>query len=175
MRERESDEFCATVIPSSLSADERNVVRQALAGMLWSKQFYYYDVDRWLEEHDADPFRADRHTAPRNAHWHHMYNADIISMPDKMGISLVLGLGLGISHFASNARRPGFWQAAVGPDSTGQLFTSQRPTTRVRVELRRCQPAGSRVVNHLYIPSRNGQARQRGHRVAGTQLSETAP
>jgi hypothetical protein len=82
-REREADEFYATVIPSSLNADEGNVVRQALAGMLWSKQFYYYDVDRWLEEHEADPFRADRQTAPRNDHWHHMYNADIISMPDK--------------------------------------------------------------------------------------------
>jgi len=82
-REREADEFYATVIPSSLSADEGNVARQALAGMLWSKQFYYYDVDRWLEEHDADPFRADGHTARRNNHWHHMYNADIISMPDK--------------------------------------------------------------------------------------------
>jgi len=82
-RKREADEFYATVIPSSLSADEGNVARQALAGMLWSKQFYYYDVDRWLEEHDADPFRADGHTARRNNHWHHMYNADIISMPDK--------------------------------------------------------------------------------------------
>src|ERR1700741_1882990 len=82
-REREPEEFYANGIPSSLNADEGNVVRQALAGMLWSKQFYYYDVDRWLEEHDADLFRTARHTAPRNDHWHHMYNADIISMPDK--------------------------------------------------------------------------------------------
>jgi Glycosyl hydrolase family 63 C-terminal domain len=83
MREREADAFYRTVIPSSLTADEANVMRQALAGMLWSKQFYYYDVDRWLKEHDADPFKANRRAAPRNEHWHHMYNADIISMPDK--------------------------------------------------------------------------------------------
>ena len=83
LREREADAFYAKVIPPSLSADEANVMRQALAGMLWSKQFYYYDVDRWLEEHDADPFKPGRHTAPRNGNWHHMYNADIISMPDK--------------------------------------------------------------------------------------------
>jgi hypothetical protein len=57
-------------------------MRQAIAGMLWSKQFYYYDLDRWLEEHGADPFKPVRR-APRNDHWHHMYNADIISMPDK--------------------------------------------------------------------------------------------
>ncbi|MBV8362350.1 MAG: glucosidase, partial [Deltaproteobacteria bacterium] len=77
-RRREADEFYATIIPSSLSADEANVMRQALAGMLWSKQFYYYDVDKWLEEHGADPFKPRRH-APRNDHWYHMYNADIVS------------------------------------------------------------------------------------------------
>jgi hypothetical protein len=81
-RLREADAFYATVIPSSLDADEANVMRQALAGMLWSKQFYYYDVDRWLEEHGDDPFKPKRR-AIRNDHWHHMYNAEIISMPDK--------------------------------------------------------------------------------------------
>jgi hypothetical protein len=81
-RLEEADAFYASVIPLSLSADEANVMRQAIAGMLWSKQFYYYDLDRWLEEHGADPFKPIRR-APRNDHWHHMYNADIISMPDK--------------------------------------------------------------------------------------------
>jgi hypothetical protein len=81
-RRQEADQFYAVVIPSSLNADQANIMRQALAGMLWSKQFYYYDVDKWLEEHGADPFKPRRH-APRNDHWHHMYNADIISMPDK--------------------------------------------------------------------------------------------
>jgi hypothetical protein len=51
--------------------------------MLWSKQFYYYDVDRWLEERGAAPFKPNRRAAPRNEHWHHVSNADIISMPDK--------------------------------------------------------------------------------------------
>jgi hypothetical protein len=78
----EADEFYASVIPRSLDDDAANVMRQAVAGMLWSKQFYYYDVDRWLEEHGADPFNPKRR-APRNDHWHHMYNADILSMPDK--------------------------------------------------------------------------------------------
>ena len=58
-------------------------MRQALAGMLWSKQFYHYDVDKWLEERGADPFKPARKAAPRNEHWHHMYNGDVISMPDK--------------------------------------------------------------------------------------------
>ncbi|HCU25595.1 MAG TPA: glucosidase [Deltaproteobacteria bacterium] len=82
-RIQEADEFYASVIPASLNADEANVMRQALAGMLWSKQFYFYDVDKWLEERGADPFKPGRKAAPRNDTWHHMYNGDIISMPDK--------------------------------------------------------------------------------------------
>ncbi len=82
-RRREADEFYREVIPASLSADQANVLRQALAGMLWSKQFYHYDVDKWLEERGSDPFKETRKQAPRNEHWHHMYNGDVISMPDK--------------------------------------------------------------------------------------------
>jgi hypothetical protein len=82
-RRQEADEFYAAVIPSALNTDAARVMRQALAGMLWSKQFYYYDVDRWLTERGADPFKPKRRIAPRNDHWHHMYNAEILSMPDK--------------------------------------------------------------------------------------------
>jgi hypothetical protein len=82
-RRREADEFYAAVIPASLGADGANVMRQALAGMLWSKQFYHYDVDKWLEERGSDPFKPTRKAAPRNDSWHHMYNGDVISMPDK--------------------------------------------------------------------------------------------
>jgi hypothetical protein len=82
-RRKDADAFYASVIPSSVDADRRLVMRQALAGMLWSKQFYHYDVDRWLEEHGAEPFKANRRAAPRNDGWHHMQNADVISMPDK--------------------------------------------------------------------------------------------
>jgi hypothetical protein len=82
-RRREADEFYAQVIPSSLDADAANVMRQALAGMLWSKQYYNYDVDRWLSERGADPYKPRFGTATRNDRWHHMLNADVLSMPDK--------------------------------------------------------------------------------------------
>jgi len=82
-RRQEADEFYAAIIPPSLDADAANVMRQALAGMMWSKQFYYFDVNRWLEERGSDPFSPTRKAAPRNEHWHHLYNADVISMPDK--------------------------------------------------------------------------------------------
>jgi hypothetical protein len=58
-------------------------MRQALGGMMWGKQFYFYDVDKWLDERGADPYKPGRLPAPRNDQWHHMYNADVISVPDK--------------------------------------------------------------------------------------------
>jgi hypothetical protein len=82
-RRKDADEFYAAMTPPAFSADQANVLRQALAGMLWTKQFYHYDVDRWLEERGSDPFQPARKAAPRNDHWHHMYNGDILSMPDK--------------------------------------------------------------------------------------------
>src|SRR5262245_50025416 len=82
-RKQEADEFYAGVIPASVGIDGANVMRQALAGMMWSKQFYHYDVDKWLEERGSDPFKATRKASPRNDQWHHMYNGDVISMPDK--------------------------------------------------------------------------------------------
>lgn len=83
LRHKDADHFYDSVIPRSLNVDQANVMRQALAGMLWSKQFYHYDVDKWLEERGSDPFKVNRKQAPRNDHWHHMYNGDVISMPDK--------------------------------------------------------------------------------------------
>jgi hypothetical protein len=57
-------------------------MRQALAGMLWSKQFFFYDVGRWLKQHGIQPYKTNRRSI-RNDRWGHMVNADIISMPDK--------------------------------------------------------------------------------------------
>jgi hypothetical protein len=82
-RKQDADDFYRTVIPAKLNSDEANVMRQALAGMLWSKQFYLYDIDKWLSEHGAGPFNPSHKHAPRNEEWHHMFNGDIISMPDK--------------------------------------------------------------------------------------------
>ena len=79
----DANEFYAQITPRSLSEDERRVHRQALAGMLWSKQYYYFDLDKWLEEHDAHPLTGTTHRAMRNTEWFHMLNNDIISMPDK--------------------------------------------------------------------------------------------
>jgi hypothetical protein len=79
----QADEFYDRITPKNLSEDERRVHRQALAGMLWSKQYYYFDLDKWLLEHDAHPILGPKEGRSRNAEWFHMLNKDVISMPDK--------------------------------------------------------------------------------------------
>jgi len=78
----EADEFYKAVTPPSVSPDAANVMRQAIAGMLWSKQFFFFDGDSWLEEHNSHPLHHGYKSA-RNSEWFHMVNQDIISMPDK--------------------------------------------------------------------------------------------
>ena len=82
LRQQEADAFYGSIIPESIGPDAASVMRQALAGMLWSKQFFNYDVSKWLQEHGVDPSKKG-HRPIRNAQWHHMKNEDIISMPDK--------------------------------------------------------------------------------------------
>ncbi len=84
-RERiyEADDFYRDIIPASLSADGRNVMRQAFAGMLWSKQFYNYDVQTWLAGDPGQPTPPPQRLAGRNSDWEHFYSDDILSMPDK--------------------------------------------------------------------------------------------
>jgi len=83
LRKTEADEFYASRIPQQLSDDAKNVMRQAYGGMLWSKQFYHYDVKTWLEGDPAGPPPPKERLHGRNKDWTHLYNDDIISMPDK--------------------------------------------------------------------------------------------
>src|SRR5207249_4245588 len=82
-RKAEADEFYASVIPTSLSADARNVRRQALAGLLWSKQFYHYVVRDWLQGDPAQPPPPPERKKGRNSEWVYVYNRDVLSVPDK--------------------------------------------------------------------------------------------
>ncbi len=85
-RLQEADQFYATVIPPVVQADRdrANVMRQSLAGMMWTKQYFYYNLDQWLRERGVTPWTpVDERKHVRNSDWFHMYNDDIISMPDK--------------------------------------------------------------------------------------------
>jgi hypothetical protein len=81
-RLEEADEFYRSLTPKSATGDLANVMRQAFAGMLWNKQYYFLDADRWLKEHGATPFSQSR-LKVRNRHWSHMFSDHVISMPDK--------------------------------------------------------------------------------------------
>jgi hypothetical protein len=81
-RLHEADEFYKSVTPPSVGEEEAKVMRQALAGMLWSKQFFFFDGDNWLDEHHSNPLHSGYKNS-RNSEWFHMLNQDIISMPDK--------------------------------------------------------------------------------------------
>ena len=81
-RIQEADDFYRSVTPPSIAPDTAKVMRQALAGMLWSKQFFFFDGDNWLDEHHSNPLHTGYRNS-RNSEWFHMLNQDIISMPDK--------------------------------------------------------------------------------------------
>lgn len=82
-RKREADAFYSHCLPQSFSEDACLVMRQAYAGLLWNKQFYYYDVANWLKGDPAQPTPPPSRLEGRNRDWHHLYNRDILSMPDK--------------------------------------------------------------------------------------------
>jgi hypothetical protein len=82
-RQAEAEEFYNRIIPKTLSDDARGVMRQSLAGMLWSKQFYHYVVKDWIDGDAAQPPPPADRRRGRNYHWPHLFNADVISMPDK--------------------------------------------------------------------------------------------
>jgi hypothetical protein len=82
-RKRDADAFYAEIVPEKLNEDAQRVMRQSLAGLLWTKQFYHYDVGRWLRGDSEGPEPPRSRRGGRNSQWNHLYNADIVSMPDK--------------------------------------------------------------------------------------------
>jgi hypothetical protein len=81
-REREADEFYAELTPSGTTADDARIMRQAFSGLIWSKQFYHYDVHRWLRGDPAQPLPPDHRGHDRNAGWDHFWARDVLLMPD---------------------------------------------------------------------------------------------
>jgi len=81
-REREADGFFRSLLPAALDADRAAIARQAFAGMVWGKQFFHYDVDRWLRGDPGQPAPPPERLTGRNSEWRHLNNHDVISMPD---------------------------------------------------------------------------------------------
>ena len=108
MRKKEADSFYEVIMPQGSSEDERNVIRQALAGMLWSKQYYFFDLDQWLTDHGHSPLLGKRNPSVRNFNWFHMVNDDVISMPDKWEYPWYAAWDLAFHTIAIDAVDPDF-------------------------------------------------------------------
>jgi hypothetical protein len=106
-RRGEADAFYASITPPAVTTDAAMVMRQALAGMLWSKQFFFYDIGKWLDEHGVSRY-STRGAALRNSQWGHMVNADIISMPDKWEYPWYAAWDLAFHVLALNMVDPDF-------------------------------------------------------------------
>jgi hypothetical protein len=108
-RRAEADAFYSAITPRSLGPDQTLVMRQALAGMLWTKQYYFFDLDRWLEERGANPVSGGKRHS-RNREWVHMLNGHIISMPDKWEYPWYAAWDLAFHTLALSAVDPDFSQ-----------------------------------------------------------------
>jgi hypothetical protein len=111
-RLREADEFYRAITPPSLGEDAARVLRQGLAGMLWTKQYFFFDADRWLEEHHAHPLHGEAR-ALRNREWYHMVNDHVISMPDKWEYPWYAAWDLAFHCIALSAVDPDFARAQL--------------------------------------------------------------
>ena len=120
-------------------------MRQALAGMLWSKQCYFFDVDQWLRERGVHPLRAPRRRGTRNESWFHMFNHDIVSMPDKWEYPWYAAWDLAFHCIPLAMVDPDFAKSQIDLMLSQELPAPERPDPRLRVELRRREPAGARV------------------------------
>lgn len=107
-RRREADEFYGALQQNIASSDARNVQRQALAGLLWSKQLYYFDVNQWLDGDPGQPAPPSEREHLRNTHWRHLSNCDIVSMPDTWEYPWYASWDLGFQAVAFALIDPGF-------------------------------------------------------------------
>ena len=142
-RKAEADEFYAELTPREATADEAMVMRQAFGGMLWSKQLFYYDVTRWLDGDPTQPTPPPQRLTGRNSHWRNFDAFDIMSMPDKWEYPWYRRLGPGVPLRGARTRGPGVRQVPADPAVPGVVPASERGAARVRVGLRRRQPAGA--------------------------------
>ncbi len=174
-RRAEADQFYCDVIPSTLADDGALVMRQALAGLLWSKQYYEYDVHRWLREHGVNPWHPDALTSSvRNVPWFHMIAGDVISMPDKWEYPWFAAWDLAFHCAPLALVDVDFAKEQVELLLQHALPASQRPDPGVRVELQRRQPAGHAVGRDVRVRARGDDPREGRSPVSGARVRPAA-
>ncbi len=150
LRRQEADSFYKAITPDSVGDDAANVMRQALAGMLWSKQYYFFDLAKWLSEHGADPRGAGGHET-RNCEWLHMVNDSIISMPDKWEYPWFAAWDLAFHAMALATVDLDFAKQQIDLMLDTFYHASDRTDAGLRVELQRRQSSGPRLGNDLSV------------------------
>ena len=135
-------------------------MRQAFGGLFWTKQYYFFDVNMWLREHGVHPFDSPASVPVRNRHWFHMFNDDVISMPDKWEYPWYAAWDLAFHAVALAGVDPDFAKHQLNLMLKPRYHALQRSAARLRVELRRRQPAGACVGDALPIPHGAGAARR---------------
>ena len=148
----DADEFYERITPKNLTEDECRVHRQALAGMLWTKQYYFFDLDRWLEEHDSHPLMgsgkgrcAQSRVVPHAQQRRHLHAGQV-------GVSLVRSLGPRIPYDHSFACGFRLRQRSAAVDAAEPVRPPQWTNPRLRVELQRCESAGSCLGHAVPVP-----------------------
>ncbi len=144
-RRRQADDFYSEVIPAGVTDDERLVARQAFAGMIWGKQFYAYNVMRWLDGDPTQPPPPPERRSGRNAAWVHMDARDIMSMPDPWEYPWFAAWDLAFHTGRARASRPGVREVPAAGAVPRVVPTSERRAPRVRVGVRRRESACARV------------------------------
>jgi hypothetical protein len=133
-RRRQADAFYKAITPESSTEDEASVLRQASAGMLWSKQFFFFDVDKWLKEHSTDPLKQDQ---MRNSKWRHMMSQHIISMPDKWEYPWYASWDLAFQTIALSTVDLDLAKEQLSLLLSEYVSASDRANSRLRVEFQR--------------------------------------
>ena len=157
-RRTEADEFYQSITPPAVTDDDAMIMRRALAGMLWSKQFYYFDLDRWLQEHDGHPLRSPKYDDMRNQQWFHMQNGHILSMPDCWEYPWYAAWDLAFHCVALEHGRPGVHPPPDRAHDQRRLPAPERSNPGLRVELRGRQPTRSRLGDLVCLRGRDGAA-----------------
>ena len=154
-------------------------MRQALAGMLWSQAVLLLRRRQVARGARRRSLQADRQPAPRNEHWHHMYNADIISMPDKWEYPWYAAWDLAFHVLPLTLVDPDFAKEQLDLMLRERYHASERPDSRLRVELRRRQPAGPRLGDDLHLSPGEGpdaaRATWTGSSAASRSCCSTSP
>ena len=170
-RLNEADEFYRNRVPPGTSEDDRRISRQAYAGLLWTKQFYHYVVKEWLEGDPAQPPPPPSRRQGRNKDWGHLFNRDVISMPDKWEYPWYAAWDPAFHMIAMAEIDPSFAKEQLILFSR-MVHASQRAIAGLRVRPGRRQPAGPRL-GRRRVYKMTGR-RGAGPALPGPCLSETA-